>query len=99
MRRRDRLSWGEFRRVANFRQAKKQQKDQCPKISSLMQTNELITPYGGRLIDLNVNREQREELMAHAGKLPRIQLSARSLCDLEILATGGFSPLDRFMSE
>ncbi len=28
-----------------------------------------------------------------------MQISARSLCDLELLATGAFSPLDRFMGK
>jgi sulfate adenylyltransferase len=31
--------------------------------------------------------------------MPRIQLSARNVCDLELLATGGFSPLTRFMGK
>ena len=69
------------------------------KISSLVQPEELIAPYGGKLIDLHVDPHAREALAAHASKLPRIQLTERNLCDLEILATGGFSPLDRFMSE
>ncbi len=34
-----------------------------------------------------------------AQALPTIQLSPRSLCDLELLATGAFSPLERFMGE
>ena len=29
--------------------------------------------------------------------LPSVQLSERSVCDLELLATGAFTPLDRFM--
>ena len=69
------------------------------KISSVVQPEELIAPYGGRLIDLQVDPHVREALAARASKLPRIQLTERNLCDLEILATGGFSPLDRFMSE
>jgi sulfate adenylyltransferase len=36
-------------------------------------------------------------LIAYAKELTAIQLSDRSLCDLELLATGAFSPLDRFM--
>src|SRR6185369_7558818 len=32
-----------------------------------------------------------------AKDLPSIKLSERSLCDLELLATGAFSPLQRFM--
>ena len=35
--------------------------------------------------------------MAYAKNLTAIQLSDRTLCDLELLATGAFSPLDRFM--
>jgi sulfate adenylyltransferase len=59
----------------------------------------LISPYGGRLINLIVDNEEREELLARSNKLPSVQISARSLCDLELLATGGFSPLDRFMGK
>ncbi len=57
----------------------------------------LIEPYGGRLVDLVVTGEERAELLARAGRLPSLQLSPRSLCDLELLATGAFSPVDRFM--
>jgi sulfate adenylyltransferase len=57
----------------------------------------LIEPYGGRLVDLVVPSEEREALRAHAASLPHIQLTARGVCDLEMLATGGFSPLSRFM--
>lgn len=58
---------------------------------------ELIEPYGGRLIDLRVGGEEIEDLRAYAASLPSIQISDRSMCDLELLAVGGFSPLDRFM--
>jgi len=57
----------------------------------------LIAPYGGRLVDLGAGEEERREAIARAGRLPSIQLSPRSLCDLELLATGALSPLDRFM--
>lgn len=59
----------------------------------------LITPYGGKLVNLLVEGEEREELLARSSRLPSIQISPRSLCDLELLATGGFSPLDRFMGK
>lgn len=49
------------------------------------------------LIDLRVSFDQQEELRARASRLPSIQISDRSACDLELIATGGFSPLDRFM--
>jgi sulfate adenylyltransferase len=57
----------------------------------------LIAPYGDKLVDLKVPAESFAELKAYAGQLPSIQISPRSVCDLELLATGAFSPLDRFM--
>ncbi len=60
---------------------------------------ELIPPYGGKLVDLVVPSEEAAELKAYAGRLPSIQVSGRVVCDLELLATGGFSPLDRFMGK
>lgn len=63
------------------------------------ETGKLIEPYGGRLVSLLADEEEREELRARAALLPRLQLTPRSLCDLELIATGGFSPLSRFMSE
>jgi sulfate adenylyltransferase len=60
---------------------------------------ELNPPYGGQLMDLLVEGTEREDLARRAGEGPTLQLSPRSLCDLELLATGGFSPLDRFMSK
>ncbi|MBN1287635.1 MAG: bifunctional sulfate adenylyltransferase/adenylylsulfate kinase [Anaerolineae bacterium] len=57
----------------------------------------LIPPYGGKLVNLTVSSEEMEELKAYAANLPTLRLSERALCDLELLAVGGFSPLDRFM--
>ncbi len=64
---------------------------------SSSETSILIPPYGGQLIDLRVPPEEVEELKAYATRLPSIQLSPRATCDLELLAVGAFSPLDRFM--
>src|SRR5881275_2653597 len=58
---------------------------------------DLISPCGGRLIDLRAKPEELESLKARAGNLPSVQLSERATCDMELLATGAFSPLDRFM--
>lgn len=57
----------------------------------------LISPYGGRLVNLLVDPDEREALREQANHLPALQLSERSVCDLELLATGAFSPLERFM--
>ncbi len=59
----------------------------------------LISPYGGKLVDLMAPPEEIEELEAYASRLPAMRLSERSVCDLEMLATGAFSPLDRFMGQ
>lgn len=62
-----------------------------------LETVELISPCGGQLIDLKEPPEVADELKAYAGHLPSVVLSERSACDLELLAYGAFSPLDRFM--
>src|SRR5207248_10829204 len=59
----------------------------------------VITPYGVRLVDLVVPEAEAKDLAAYASKLPSLQLSARSLCDLELLAVGAFSPVNRFMGQ
>jgi len=59
----------------------------------------LITPYGGNLVNLLVTGNEREALIARAMKLPSIKISMRALCDLELLATGAFSPLNEFMGK
>ncbi len=59
----------------------------------------LITPYGGKLIDLVLTGEEREEQLARAAQLPSIKITPRNLCDLELIATGGFSPLTTFMGK
>lgn len=58
----------------------------------------LISPYGGTLIDLTIKEDAIQDFREQAQKLPSIRLSERALCDLELLATGAFSPLDRFMN-
>ena len=62
-------------------------------------TATLIPPYGGRLVDLLVPEEELAEAREYASTLPSLQISARAVCDLEMLASGAFSPVDRFMGE
>ena len=64
-----------------------------------MSTSKLIAPYGGTLVNLVVEGEEREALIKRAKDLKGIKISARALNDLELLATGAFSPLDRFMGK
>ncbi len=63
-------------------------------------SDRLVPPYGGKLVNLLVeDEEKRNELLELVPSLPSIQISFRALCDLELLATGAFSPLHRFMNE
>jgi len=59
----------------------------------------LISAYGGALVNLMVKGEERQEWIEKSSRLPVVQITPRSLCDLELLATGGFSPLTRFMGK
>src|SRR5207237_10734625 len=59
----------------------------------------LVPPYGGDLVDLLVPAEELDELRSYAGRLPSLQISERSVCDLELLACGAFSPLERFVGK
>ncbi len=68
-------------------------------MAEINQQAELNSPYGGELIDLVVKGEEYEELLEKSSRLPSIKISQRALCDLELIATGAFSPLDRFMGK
>jgi sulfate adenylyltransferase len=59
----------------------------------------LQPPYGGSLVNLIPPLRELHELKAYANSLPSIQISERAACDLELLATGAFSPLDCFMDQ
>ncbi len=58
----------------------------------------LIAPYGGELVNLLTPRQELVEKTAYANGLPYVQVSARTVCDLELLAVGAFSPLRGFMN-
>ncbi|MBS1249814.1 MAG: putative bifunctional SAT/APS kinase [Chloroflexi bacterium] len=62
-------------------------------------TEKIISPYGGELVNLVVSEKERESLLEELNQYPSLQLTDRALHDLELLAVGGFSPLDRFMGE
>jgi sulfate adenylyltransferase len=59
----------------------------------------LIAPYGGKLVDLLAAKDEQKAIVEKAKFLPSVQITPRSMCDLELLAVGAFSPLDRFMGE
>lgn len=52
------------------------------------------SPHGGILKDLLArDAPKHAELAAEAEDLPAIVLTERQLCDLELIMSGGFSPL------
>ncbi|KAL8655514.1 MAG: hypothetical protein Q9210_000820 [Variospora velana] len=69
----------------------------CSSIHELKMANE---PHGGVLKDLLArDAPKHKELEEEAESLPTIVLTERQLCDLELIISGGFSPLDGFMNE
>ncbi|CAD6590402.1 MAG: Sulfate adenylyltransferase [Alectoria sarmentosa] len=57
-------------------------------------------PHGGVLKDLLArDASKHDELAEEAEKLPAIVLTERQLCDLELIMSGGFSPLEGFLNE
>lgn len=62
------------------------------------QASHLIAPHGGELINLVATPERSAELKAHSREWPSWDLTARQICDLELLMNGGFSPLRGFMT-
>jgi sulfate adenylyltransferase len=59
----------------------------------------LNAPFGGKLVKLIVGPERAAEMKATAKDFASLTLDERSLCDLELLAVGGFSPLTTFLSK
>ena len=62
-----------------------------------MQKIEGIPPHGGHLINRIATPVEKQEFLDKADHLPRVQLTERSLSDLQLIAIGGFSPLTGFM--
>jgi sulfate adenylyltransferase len=62
--------------------------------------NDPITAHGGgALVDLRAPESERAELSRYAERLALVRLNARELSDLEMLASGAFTPLVGFMAE
>ena len=57
----------------------------------------LVSPHGGRLVDLMAPPERVAELKAQAREMPSWSLGPRQLADVELLLSGAFSPLPGFM--
>jgi sulfate adenylyltransferase len=58
----------------------------------------LIPAHGGELINLIVEPNRAVELKAHSKEWPSWDLTPRQVCDVELLLSGGFSPLRGFLN-
>src|SRR5262249_23246589 len=58
----------------------------------------LITPHGGELVDLILEPESARELKVSSRDFPSWDVTSRQIRDLELLMSGGFSPLRGFMN-
>lgn len=59
--------------------------------------NQLITPYGGTLVNL-INPARGDALRQEALGLPSLDLDWQQQCELEMLMSGAYSPLTGFMT-
>jgi sulfate adenylyltransferase len=66
---------------------------------ALEERQPLITPYAGRLVELQADEQRVAQLKVESRSLPMWTLTPRQLCDLELLANGAFSPLKGFLSK
>src|ERR1700730_14171115 len=58
----------------------------------------LNNPYGAELVNLIAVPERISELQSQSRDWPSWDMTARQLCDLDLLMNGGFSPLRGFMT-
>ncbi|MGZ4212273.1 MAG: bifunctional sulfate adenylyltransferase/adenylylsulfate kinase [Actinomycetota bacterium] len=59
----------------------------------------LIEPHGGTLVDLIVDPDRATDLRKQSADWPSWDLTERQICDLELLLSGGFSPLRGFLGK
>ncbi|MEL6330224.1 MAG: sulfate adenylyltransferase [Planctomycetota bacterium] len=59
----------------------------------------LIAPHGGTLVNRLADDARASALRDEAAGLPKVVLSAKQSCDVEMIATGAFSPLTGFMGK
>lgn len=61
--------------------------------------DQLISAYKGELINLLMDERESEQIKSSSQSFTEVTLSQRQICDLELIVTGGLSPLTGFMSQ
>ena len=59
---------------------------------------QLNPPYGGKLVNLIASSDRIANMQSESKDWPSWDLTPRQLCDLGLLMSGGFSPLQGFMN-
>ena len=60
--------------------------------------HQLILPHGGKLVNRILTGEARQNMLEKISGMKRLVLNRREIADLEMIATGAFSPLEGFAS-
>src|SRR4051794_40439104 len=60
---------------------------------------EQIPPHGGTLVNRLASAEEAKAWTGRAAGLPSLVLNSRQISDLEMIGTGGLSPLRGFMGQ
>lgn len=58
-----------------------------------------VAPHGAELVDRFASPSEAAAIRERAASLPRLELDAREIADLELIATGAASPLVGFLSQ
>jgi adenylyl-sulfate kinase len=66
-------------------------------VTTLELDDALIPPYGGSLVQAFVHEHEQHDLRERLPQLKRVDITARELVDLEMIASGAYSPLTGFM--
>jgi sulfate adenylyltransferase len=86
-------------RVHDFRVSEQIEHNQSRRDFLTESTSHLVAPHGGQLTRLIVEADRARELKSHSKEWPSWDLTARQVCDVELLLNGGFSPLRGFMNK